>query len=167
MREAGKQAARCWAHMTDTCSTKTANYCRTQQARSSEHFLLDPQKWRVLHVQRSQPQHETNTFGLYPDSRLVRCVNVHRPPLESLESITTSYTRKSASYAGPHQAGGRGTVPRKLRRRPTSGGCWLTRTFNARLQTRWLPHYHQSPVAPASVTTPPTWPTSSFPLRPN
>ena len=35
----------------------------------SEHFLLHPQKWRVLHVPKRQPQQETNTFGLYPDKR--------------------------------------------------------------------------------------------------
>ena len=41
------------------------------------------------------------------DRRLIHCVNVRRPPLEAL--------RKSASHASPHQTGGRGTVPRKLR----------------------------------------------------
>ena len=42
-REAGKQTARCWALMAETCSTKTANYytpfCRRQQTCSSEHLL--------------------------------------------------------------------------------------------------------------------------------
>ena len=35
---------------------------------------------------------------------------------------TLSCARKSASHAGPYQTGGRGTVPRKLRRWPTLGG---------------------------------------------
>ena len=33
------------------------------------------------------------------------------------------------------------------------------------MRTRWLPHYHQSSRTPASVTSPPTWPTTCFPLR--
>ena len=41
------------------------------------------------------------------------------------------------------------------------------RTFDARMQTRWLTHYHQSPMAHASMILPPTWPTSCFLLRPN
>ena len=34
-------------------------------------------------------------------------------------------------------------------------------------RTRWLTHNHQSPMTPASVTSPTTWPTSCFLLRPN
>ena len=40
---------------------------RRQQARSSEHFLLHPQKWCVPYVPKRQPQQGTTTFGLYPD----------------------------------------------------------------------------------------------------
>ena len=56
------------------------------------------------------------------DRRLIRCVNVRRPPLEAPESDHNICTRKSASHAGPHQTGGRGTVTRKLRSWPTLGG---------------------------------------------
>ena len=43
--------------MAETSSTKTGNYCWvSQQARSSEHFLLHPQKWHVLYVPKRQPQ---------------------------------------------------------------------------------------------------------------
>ena len=38
-----------------------------EDARSSEHFILHPQKWRVLYVPERQPQQGTSTFGLYPD----------------------------------------------------------------------------------------------------
>ena len=33
----------------------------------SERFRLYPQKWRVLHVPKRQPQQGTGTFGLYSD----------------------------------------------------------------------------------------------------
>ena len=42
-------------------------FSRRQRARSSEHFLLHPQKWRVLYVLKRQPQQGTSTFGLHPD----------------------------------------------------------------------------------------------------
>ena len=53
------------------------------------------------------------------DRRLIRCVNVRRPPLEVPES---DHNLVSTSHAGQHQTGGRGTVPRKLRSWPTLGG---------------------------------------------
>ena len=40
----------------------------------------------------------------------------------------------------------------------------MSRTFDARLRTRWLPHYHQPPMTPAAVTSPSTWRTPCFPL---
>ena len=40
---------------------------RSQQARSSEHLLLHPQKWRVQYVPKCQSQQGTSTFELYPD----------------------------------------------------------------------------------------------------
>ena len=40
-------------------------------------------------------------------------------------------------------------------------------SLRCQVQRWWLAHYHQSPLASASVTSPPTWPTSCFPLRPN
>ena len=41
------------------------------------------------------------------DGRLVRCVKVPSPPLESAESdYKISYTQQSASQEGPHQTGG-------------------------------------------------------------
>ena len=45
----------------------TAAFRRRQQAHSSEHFILHPQKWGVLYAPKRQPQKETSTFGLYPD----------------------------------------------------------------------------------------------------
>ena len=70
VRAEEKQTARCWAHMAETSSTKrqtTAGFRRRQQARSSEHFLLHPQKWRFPYVPECQPQQGTSTFGLYSD----------------------------------------------------------------------------------------------------
>ena len=37
--------------------------CRRQQARSSEHFLLHPQNWRVLYVPKRQPQQRARRFA--------------------------------------------------------------------------------------------------------
>ena len=45
----------------------TAGFCRRQQTRSSEHFLLHSQKCRVLHILKRQPLQGTSTFELYPD----------------------------------------------------------------------------------------------------
>ena len=54
------------------------------------------------------------------DRRLIRCVCVRRSPIMRHQNrITISCTQKSASHAGPHQIGGRGTVSRKLRSWPT------------------------------------------------
>ena len=39
----------------------------TMLALSSEHFILHPQKWRVPHVPKRQPQQGKRTFVLYPD----------------------------------------------------------------------------------------------------
>ena len=44
-----------------------AGFRRRQQARSSEYFLLHPQKWRVLYVPERQPQQGTSSFGLCSD----------------------------------------------------------------------------------------------------
>ena len=79
-REAGEKAARCWAHMVDTRSTLTANYCWVlQEARSFEHFLLQPQKRRVLYVPKRQPSKGQTPLDYIltkqPDRRLL-----HRPP---------------------------------------------------------------------------------------
>ena len=38
VKEAGKQGARCWAHTTETCSTKTANYGSVSQTITSSLF---------------------------------------------------------------------------------------------------------------------------------
>ena len=57
VRVAGKQEAKCLAHMAEMSSTKT----------SSEYFLLHPQKWIVLHVPKRKPRQETSTFGLFSD----------------------------------------------------------------------------------------------------
>ena len=42
-------------------------FAEATSSRSSEHFLLHPQKWRCLYVPERQPQQETSTFGLYSD----------------------------------------------------------------------------------------------------
>ena len=65
---------------------------RRQQARSSEHFLLHPQKWRALHFPKRQPQQGKGQACLdyiltkQAYRRLTRCVNVCRPLLEAPES---------------------------------------------------------------------------------
>ena len=91
------------------------------------------------------------------DRRLIRCVNVRRPPLEAPES---DHPRRSA--------------PNRRRRDRTKETPkladlkWLmtAQIFDSKLRTRCLTHYHQSPIAPASVTSPRTWPKSCYPLRP-
>ena len=70
------------------------------------------------------------------DCQVIRCVEVRQSPLEAPESDHNLVYAKSTSNAGPHQTGGRGTEPSKLRRRPTSGGSCLTRTFDTRFQRR-------------------------------
>ena len=62
------------------------------------------------------------------DRRLICCVNVRQPPLDASESdhnlvyAKVRIPHRSASHAGPHQAGGRGALPRKLRSWPTLDG---------------------------------------------
>ena len=101
------------------------------------------------------------------DRRLIRCVNVRWPPLEAPEpdhNLVYVKVRIPRRFA-PNRRKRDGTkeTPKlaDLRR------LILTRTFDARLRTRWLMHYHQSPMASVSVISPPTWSTSYFPLRPN
>ena len=92
----------------------------------SEHFLLHPQKWRVLHVPKRQPQQETNTFGLYPDKRSGPSTD----PLRSIPPAPFRSTRigsQSRIREHPHSTQVRTKreerdSTKELRRRPTSGG---------------------------------------------
>ena len=99
------------------------------------------------------------------DRRLIRYVNVRRPPLDAPESdhnlvyAKVRIPRRSAPNRRKRDSSKESPKLADLRRLMTD------RTFDARLKTRWLTHYHQSPIAPASVTLPPTWPTLCFPLR--
>ena len=64
-----------------------------------------------------------HTLTKQADYRLTRCIYARRPSLETPESdLTISYTRTCVSHTGPQNNGERGTVPRKHRRRLTSGG---------------------------------------------
>ena len=62
--EAGSKVLSAYADAQRTRQT-TAGFRIRQQARSSEHFILHPQKWRVLYIPKRQPQHGTGMFGLY------------------------------------------------------------------------------------------------------
>ena len=55
------------------------------------------------------------------DRRLIRCVNVRRPPLVSPESDPNVVYVKVRIPCSPHQTGDGGTVPSKLLRRSNSG----------------------------------------------
>ena len=62
----------------------TAGFRRRQQARSSGHFLLHSQEWRALYVPKRQPRKGQARLDYIltkqADRRLIRCVNVRRPP---------------------------------------------------------------------------------------
>ena len=163
-------------------SDKVASPARGQTNREHEHFPVPARAWEFGLARRVRPSRPASacsfstlrlnlvlTHGIPPAFR----GDVHSfiPPtairaVPSLSGNAIAYRwpslptvrRHTASspHAGSHQNGKRRVVRRKLRRRPTLGGWWLTRTFDARLRTRWLLHYHQSPMAPASVTLPPT-----------
>ena len=80
-------------HMTETGSTKTANYTagfhRRQQARSCEHFCTPKSGvfYTFQSANRSKGQARLDyILTKQADRRLIRCVNVRRPPLEAPES---------------------------------------------------------------------------------
>ena len=108
----GKQTARRWVHMVETCSTKMASYSWISQKTTSSFQSANRSKGqaRLGYILTKQADH-----------RLIHCVDDGRPPLEDQNRITTSCAQKIASHASPHQTRGRGTVPRKLRRQSTLG----------------------------------------------
>ena len=100
------------------------------------------------------------------DRRLIRCVNVRRP-LEAPELDHNSIYAKVRIPLRP--------VPNRKKRDSTKESPkladlrWLMTDPNYRCQVSNAMVGAQPPLtmAPASVTSPPTWPTSCFPLRPN
>ena len=84
--------------------------------------------------------------------RLIRCVNVRRPPLEAPESdhslvyAKVRIPRRSAPNRRKRDSTKETRKLVDLRRLMTNPN------LRSRLRTRWLTHYHQSPMAPASVT---------------
>ena len=78
-----------------------------------------PGSGHQLGAPRGRLEHGARSLAM--DRPPIRCVD-GRQPLQRYQSrITISYTRTSASDAGPHETGGRETVQR-IRRRPTPGG---------------------------------------------
>ena len=101
------------------------------------------------------------------DRRLIRCVNVRRPPLEAPESdhnlvyAKVRIPRRSAPNRRKRDSTKETPKLADLRRLMADPNL---RCQVASVMVDALP---PSPMAPASVTSPPTWPTSCFPLRPN
>ena len=158
-KRGGRKTAGYWAHTANSCSAIAAN-----------HFWVSPmatilliwalsgtRKSGVFYTSQSANRSKGQAYvdqilTNKADRRLVRCVNVHQPLLEAPEPY------QNLVYAKVR-------IPRRLapnRKKGTSGGWWLTRTLDASLRTQWLPQYHQYTMAPASVTSPSTRPTSCF-----
>ena len=141
----------------------TAGFRRRQQARSSKHFVLHPQKWQ------RQPQQGTSTFGLYPDKAGGPPTGPlrHCPPapfggtrIGSQSCVRVRIPHRSAPNRGKRDITKEIPGTANLRRLMTDPNlrCQVANAMIA---------YHQSPMAPAPVTSPPTWLTSCFPLQPN
>ena len=102
------------------------------------------------------------------DRRLIRCVNVRRPPLEAPEPdhnlvyAKVRIPRRSALNRKKRDSSKESPKLADLRRLMTNPNL-RCQVANAMVDA--LPP--TSPMAPASMTLPPTWPTSCFPLRPN
>ena len=160
----GRKAARYWAHTANSCSAITANYFWESPKATMLLIwaLFGTRKSGVFYTFQSANRSKGRAYvdqilTKQADRRLVRCVNVHRPLLEAPEPY------QNLVYAKVR-------IPRRFapnRHKGTSGGWWLTRTFDASLRTQWLPQYHQYTMAPASVTSPSTWPTLCFLLWSN
>ena len=91
VRAEAKQTTRCWVHMAEMCSTKTANYCWILRKTTSLLCLLNTlfctPKSGVSHTFQSANRSKGQERLYYiltkqADRRLIRCVNVDRPPLE-------------------------------------------------------------------------------------
>ena len=91
MRAEEKKTAKCWARMAETSSMKTANYCWASQKRQAlallNTFFCTPKSgvaYTFQSANRSKRQARLDyILTKQADRRLIRCVNVRRPPLEA------------------------------------------------------------------------------------
>ena len=92
-----------------------------------------------------------------PDRRLIRCVNVRRPPLEAPES---DYNLVYAKVRIPHRSAPQWRKRESTKETPKTAELrrlMADPNFRCQFENAWLPHYHQSTLTSASC----------FPLRPN
>ena len=84
VRAEEKQIAKCWAHMAETSSTKTANDCWVSQNTATPKSGVS---YTFQSANRSKGQARLDyILTKQAGRRLIRCVNVRRPPLEGPES---------------------------------------------------------------------------------
>ena len=168
MRADEKQTAKCWAHMAEK-SLKNPGKLLLGFAEHNKLALLNTSfytpKSGVSYTFQSASHNKGQACLGYiltkqTNRRLIRCVNVRHPLSEAPES---DHNLVYAKVRIPR----RSTPIRRKRdsTKKTPKLADLRRLMTVR--TRWLTHYHQSLMAPTSVTSPPIWSTSYFSLRPN
>ena len=127
---------------------------------SSEHFFCTP-KINVSSTFQSSNRCKRETYldcvlTKQADRRLIRCFSVCRSILEASES---DYNLVYAKVHIPRRCAPnrrKGNSTKETSKTANLRRLMADRTFDAKLRTRWLLLYHQSPMTPASVTSPPT-----------